>query len=256
MTEIKVGNVVLININKIIPQNKNLDPEYISRLSESIKKNGIIQPILIRSVNYGLYETVCGNKRLKASKLAGLKNVPCVLTDIDEKSGVLLNAVDNSFKSDNNLFYKAELFKSLIIDYGYSIDEISDKLNIDIFEVINNLKMLNFSRKNKIKIINSNLSYNQCLMLTKLENTEYFDDILDEILINNLSDFQTKELIDKTLKNKRNTAIFKDIRIFTNTIENAINRMKSAGISAEIKKTENSDKIEYSILIDVKSQNK
>lgn len=244
------GQIIFVKCNKIVSsdncKSKNDD---ITKLSDNIKKNGLIQPISIRPVKYGLYEIISGERRFAASKLAGLTSVPCLIMDIDRRKSVSLNFIENSFRKSYSLFDEADILKSLILDHKYTIDEISSMLSIDVFEVINKLKILHFSRENRIKAENANLTFLQCVSLLRLENTELFDKTLDAVIENHLNDFQTEDFVNKLLREKRNTIIFKDIRIFTNTISNAVNKMKSAGINAESIKTENEEKIEFIITI-------
>lgn len=243
------GHIVLIRCNKIISSDKRKTDDKISILSNNIRKNGIIQPLTVRPLDYGMYEIISGERRFTASKLAGLSSVPCIIIDADEKTSAALNFIENSFRKNYSLFDEADKIKSLILDYKYDISAISDMLSCDISEIIDKLKILHFSRENRIKAENANLSFRQCKALLKLENTEFFDKTIDEIISFHLNDFQTEEYISKILKNKRNTVIFKDIRIFTNTVTNAVEKMKSAGINVISDKSENDEKIEYRIVI-------
>ncbi len=245
------GRIILIRCNKINPskiKKASLDNN-ISRLSESIKKYGIIQPLIVRPLNYGLYEIISGNRRFSAAKLAGITSVPCIIIDTDEKAALKINLIENTFKSTYSVFDEADIIKSLILDYEFSVDEISHMLCCNISEVIDKLKILHFSRENRIKIENFNISFSQCKSLLKLENTEFFDEALDEIIKEKFNDFQTEEYVKKILKNLHNTAVFKDIRLFTNTIANAVEKMKSAGIKVIFDKEENEEKISFSIII-------
>ena len=245
------GQIIFIKCNKIIfPDNiKIKKDDNILKLSENIRKNGLIQPISIRPVKYGLYEIISGKRRFSALKLAGYTTVPCMIIDIDDKKSAAYGFIENSFKINYSLFDEADILKSLILDYKYTIDEISSILSTDIFEIINKLKILHFSKENRIKAENANLTFSQCISLLKLENTEFFDRTLDAVIENHLNDFQTEDFVNKLLSDKRNIVIFKDIRLFTNTISNAVNRMKSAGINAESIKNENDEKIEFIITI-------
>ena len=136
------GHIVLIRCNKIISSDKRKTDDKIGSLSSNIKKNGIIQPLTVRPLNYGMYEIISGERRFTASKLAGLSSVPCIIIDTDEKTSAALNFIENSFRKNYSLFDEADTIKSLILDYKYTIDEISDMLSCDIFEVIDKLKIL------------------------------------------------------------------------------------------------------------------
>ncbi|MBQ7956720.1 MAG: ParB/RepB/Spo0J family partition protein [Clostridia bacterium] len=244
------GQIIFVKCNKIVSsdncKNKNDD---ITKLSQNIKKNGLIQPISIRPVKYGLFEIINGERRFAASKLAGLTSVPCLIMNIDSRKSAYFNFIENSFRKSYSLFDEADILKSLILDHKCTIDEISSTLSIDTSEILNKLRILHFSRENRIKAENYNLTFSQCVSLMKLENTEFFNKTLDAIIENHLNDFQTEEFVNKLLREKRNTVIFKDVRIFTNTISHAVDRMKLSGINAELLKTENEEKIEFSITI-------
>lgn len=247
------GRIVLIRCNKIISSNrKNTDTD-ISKLSNNIRKNGVIQPLTVRPLDYGMYEIISGERRFSASKLAGLSSVPCIVINTDARTSAAMGFIENSFRKNYSLFDEADIIKSLILDHKYTIDEISDMLSCDIFDVINKLKILHFSHENRIKAENFCLSFRQCKALLKLEDTELFDKILDDVITFYMNDFQTEEYVEKILKNKRNTLVFKDIKIFTNTISNAIEKMKSAGINVISKKNETEEKIEYNIVISKKN---
>ena len=243
------GSIILIRCNKIISSCDKPTDENLVKLSDSIRKHGVIQPITVRPIQYGMYEIISGERRFTASKLAGLSSVPCIIIDADEKTSVIMKFIENTFRKQLSLFDEADSIKTLIIDYKLTLDEVSDILLCDISEIIDKLKLLHFSRENMLKIKNYNLTFNQCKSLIKLENTEFFDKTLDEIITLGMNDFQTEEYVNKILKNKRNNYFFKDIRIFTNTISNAIDKMKSSGAKVIFDKKESDEKIEYNIVI-------
>lgn len=245
------GQIIFIKCSKIISakeNEKNINTNIV-KLSNNIKKNGIIQPLNVRPLNYGIYEIISGEKRFIAAKLAGLTSVPCIVTNIDERTAFVFSFIENSFKTSLSIFDESEIIKKLIIDYKYSIEDICSILSLDNFEIIDKLKLLHFSKENRIKAENAKLSFKQCVSLLKLEDTKLFDKAVDSVINNHLSDFQTEEFVNKLLFEKRNTVLFKDIRIFTNTISNAIEKMKSAGINVQVTKNENDEKIKYSIVI-------
>ena len=86
----RAGEIIIISCNKIIPSEKVTDKN-IEKLSESIKRYGLLQPIKVRPQKYGYYEIISGNRRFVAAKLAGLINVACIITDIDEKTSKKAN---------------------------------------------------------------------------------------------------------------------------------------------------------------------
>lgn len=251
------GKIILIRCNKINPSKLKINSfdDNISELSESIRKHGLLQPLSVRPINYGMYEVISGNRRLSAAKLAGISYVPCIITDADEKTAAKMNFIENSLKTNYSVFKEADIIKLLILNYEFGIDEVSEMIFCENSEIISKLRLLHFSRENRIKAENSGLSFNQCKSLLKLENTEFFNDTLNEIINKKLNDFQTEEYVDKILKNLRNTAIFKDIKLFTNTISNAVEKMKSAGVRVIYDEQEDNEKISFSIIIPKSTNN-
>ncbi len=250
MQDTNAGQIVLLGCNKIIrSDNSKHDLEFIARLGKNIKKNGILQPLTVRPVNYGMYEIIDGNKRFQSARLCGFTSVPCIIMNIDERLSFAVKLMEKSFKSNFSVFEKAEFIKLMIIDYKYSISEICNLISLDIYEMLEFLKILNFSHENRIKIENACLSEFQCRVLTRLDNTDFFDIALSEIIDNHMNDFQTEEYISKIIKNKRNRVIFKDLRIFTNTIQNAVDKMKLSGVKVISDKNESDSEIRYEIVI-------
>lgn len=245
------GSITLIRCNKIIPS--KLKPysidENVAQLSESIKKFGILQPLSVRPLNYGMYEIISGNRRLSASKLAGIPSVPCIIIDTDEKTAAGINFIENSFKKKYSVFEEADIIKNLILNYEFTVDEISQLLLCDFSEIIDKLKLLHFSREKRLKAELYGLTQNQCKMLLKLENTEFFDEALDTVVNEKLNDFQTEEYINKLCRNLRSTVVFKNIGIFTKTVTNAVDKMKNAGVCITLDKKETDENICYSIVI-------
>ncbi|MBE6755119.1 MAG: ParB/RepB/Spo0J family partition protein [Ruminococcaceae bacterium] len=251
------GKIVLIRCNKINPSKLKFNSfgGNITELSESIRKHGFMQPLNVRPLNYGMYEIISGNRRLSAAKLAGISSVPCIITDTDEKTAAKMNFIENSFRNKYSVFKEADIIKMLILNYEFGIDEVSDMIFCENSEIISKLRILHFSRENRIKAENSGLSFKQCKSLLKLENTEFFNDTLNEIIREKLNDLQTEEYVDKILKNLHNTVIFKDIKLFTNTISNAVEKMKSAGVKVIYDKQEDNEKISFSIIIPKSTNN-
>lgn len=243
------GSILLIRCNKIISLCEKPTDENLVKLSSSIRKHGILQPITVRPVKYGMYEIISGERRFIASKLAGFSSVPCIVINTDEKTSAIMKFIENTFRKQLSLFDEADIIKTLILDHKLTFDEISDILSCDISDVIDKLKLLHFSHENMVKAKNFNLTFNQCKSLLKLEDTEFFDKTLDEIIASGMNDFQTEEYVKKILKNKRNSYIFKDVRIFTKTISNAVEKLKSSCSDVFFDVKEDDKKIEYNIVI-------
>ena len=256
-----VGQIVLIPCEKII-SNKNhprktYDGEELLRLSVNIKNNGVLLPISVRPVKYGRFEVISGERRLRASRLAGLSKIPSIIIDISNEKEIMYSLFENYFRRECNFFDEAETLKFLVEDCSVSLTDISFQLGISQSKIKNKLKYLDFSRFSRIRIIDAGLSEKHCEELLKLRNEYQLDKALEKIIKYKLNINQTKKLVEKTLgvskvytqSTKKHLLLFKDIKLFLNTINHAIATMNEAGISAESEQKETEDFIEYSIKI-------
>ena len=120
-----VGSILLIRCNKIISSCDKPTDENLGKLSNSIRKHGILQPITVRPLQYGMYEIISGERRFAASKLAGLSYVPCIIINTDKKTSAVMNFIENTFRKQISLFDEASSIKTLILDYKLTLDEVS-----------------------------------------------------------------------------------------------------------------------------------
>ena len=116
---IKEINIESIKANKEQPR-KYFDEESINELAESIKSLGIIQPITVRESEDGLYEVVSGERRLRAAKIAGLENIPCIIANINNEENDLIALIENIQREDLNFYEEALSYKKIMSEYGIS----------------------------------------------------------------------------------------------------------------------------------------
>ncbi len=260
-----VNNVVLIQIKDI---NKNpaqprvlFSKEDLKDLAESIKYNGLLQPITVRINENNEYELVSGERRLKAAKLAGNEEVPCIVVKTDEEQSAVFALLENIQRKDLNFFEESLAISKLIKKWNMTQDEVATKLGKAQSTVANKLRLLKFTDEQKARILANNLTERHARALLRLPKEEEVDEFLKIIIEKKLNVSQTEKLIEeyfeKNTKKPKKTIIpiIKDIRIFYNTIHSAINTMKKAGIMAKIQKKEEKEYITYIVKIPNKQQN-
>ena len=137
--------VLYIDINDIRPNSaqprKNFDEEKLAELARSISTNGVIQPLIVRESTNG-YELVAGERRWRASSLAGLKTVPCILRDFDDRQNAIVAIIENMQREDLNPIEEAEGLDRMMKEYGLTQEEVSKSVSKSRPYITNSLRLL------------------------------------------------------------------------------------------------------------------
>lgn len=249
------GQVLLIP-NEIIYPNpnqprKSFSQEELVNLAISIRMNGILQPITVRETEKG-YELVSGERRLRASRLAGLLNVPCIVIEVNNFKSAVYALIENLQRQNLGYFEEANAIERLMSEFGLSQEEVSRQIGKAPSTVSNKLRLLSLPEKIKKTLTENNLSERHARSLLKLPESKMYIAI-EKIVEKKLNVTQTEQLVEELLSQKvekRKTKImFSDVKIFVKTINHAVETMKKAGIKADIKKEEREDDFIYHICI-------
>ena len=248
--------IIKIRPNKAQPR-RMFDEGELTSLSRSIKENGILQPLTVKRASQTEYELIAGERRLRASVMAGLKKVPCIIVRCSEKESAIFALLENLQRSDLGFFEEARGISKLIKKYGLTQEEAAVKLGKTQSTIANKLRLLKLTYEEQEWIINAGLTERHARALLRLKNEEVRREALSRIVSQNLNTQQTENLVGIMLnsvpKNSKNVghskAVIKDVRIFVNTINKAVDTMRLAGIDAKSEKTENNNFIEYTIQI-------
>lgn len=256
--ENKISDIPIIKIrpNKAQPR-KVFNEEDLNALSQSIAENGILQPLTVRKVSTTEYELIAGERRLRASVMAGLRKVPCIVIKCSEKESAVYALLENLQRSDLGMFEEARGVSRLIRRYGLTQQEAAVKLGKTQSTIANKLRLLRLTYEEQEWIENAGLSERHARALLKLGDEGARREALSKIISENLNVQQSENLINLMLSsspknNKKqgtSKAVIKDVRIFVNTINKAINTMRLAGIDAQSDKTDTDNFIEYTIRI-------
>lgn len=188
---------------------KNFDDDSLEELANSIKADGVIQPIVVRKVG-DKYEIIAGERRFRASKLAGLEKVPIVVKNVSDRKARELALVENIQREDLNPIEEAISLKTLMEEYKLTQQELSDIVGKSRSYIANNLRLLNLSDYIKDYLIRGELSPSQGRTLLSLETEEERKKYLDKLLVKevNIRDVEKKA---KQSKNKTEDIFIKDI---------------------------------------------
>lgn len=206
-------NLLTVDLDKLKAKEdqprKNFDDDSLEELANSIKADGVIQPIVVRKVG-DKYEIIAGERRFRASKLAGLEKVPIIIKNVSDRKARELALVENIQREDLNPIEEAISLKTLMEEYKLTQQELSDIVGKSRSYIANNLRLLNLSDYIKDYLIRGELSPSQGRTLLSLETEEERKKYLDKLLVKevNIRDVEKKA---KQSKNKTEDIFIKDI---------------------------------------------
>lgn len=244
--------------SKILPNpsqpRKVFQEEELKSLAQSIVENGLLQPVTVRKEN-GIYYLVAGERRLRACKLAGLKEIPAILADCEPEDSAVLALLENVQRRDLQMFEQAAAIASLLREWNITQDEAARRLGMSQSYLANKIRLLKLSAEEQSEILENNLTERHARALLRIDDIEVRRRILHTVIARGLNVSQTETLIAESVKPKENvkrsrrTFVAKDIRVFINTIDHAVDVMKTAGIQAHTEKKETEDYIECTVRI-------
>lgn len=233
---------------------KRFDYDELEGLAQSIRANGILQPLIVRALENGKYELVAGERRLRAARLTGLTKVPCVVSDISETDSAIFAVLENLQRQDLDYFEEAEALAVLVSDYHMGQEELCKKLGKAQSTISNKLRLLKLSDEMRYQISRAGLSERHARALLSLNDEIQRARALAIIIDRHLTVSESEQLIDQMIRKneapkKQMLRGFKDIRIFINTLNNAVDNIRRAGIDADSVKTETDEYVEYIVRI-------
>lgn len=248
--------LTLIPVGKILPNpaqpRRRFNSEEICSLADSIAENGLIQPILVRK-NGSEYILIAGERRLRAAKVAGLREIQAVVTDCTTKESAALAIIENLQRKDLSIFEEAFAISALNKEWGLTQEESAKRLGMSQSALANKLRLLKLLPSEQRLIEENKLTERHARAILRLESSEERAKVLEAIIRNGLNVKKTEELIDKIVEppKKRVTkgVVPKDIRLFINTIDHAVSTMLTAGINAKAERKETDEYIECIVRI-------
>lgn len=259
--KLKSKKLVMLDPNEIVSNALNprtiFDSYEMDSLVESIRTNGIIEPLLIRKNSDKVYELIVGERRLRAAVAVGIKRVPCVLCEADSCQSALIALTKNIQRSNLSFFEEAEAIEKIIENFQVDRVSLCDSLGVAQSTLSNKLRLLHLDENVRERITKASLTERHARALLRLEK-DFVGEVLDFIIANSLSVKETEDYIDKILsdelpKSEDKSPIRKhavgDLRLFTNSIQKLVNSMQDSGIQAFTRKKESNTHIEYTVKI-------
>lgn len=227
---------------------KTFDRDAIEELKTSILEYGIIQPLIVRKSIKG-YEIVAGERRFRAAKEAGLKEVPVIVKDYDDHKMMEIALLENLQREDLTVIEEAQAYKNLIENLNLTQEELSKKIGKSRSHIANTMRLLSLPEDIIVYISNGELSMGHGRALLGLKNKDHLRPLVDKIRKENLNVRQVEQLIQELNKKKQRTKKVKPKKdIFIQQQETVLREF--LGTNVNIKRNKNKGKIEIEFYSD------
>ena len=198
--------VMLIDINKIEPNKsqprKNFSESSLEELAQSIKQYGVIQPIIVKKSSGG-YELVAGERRWRASKIAGIKEIPAIIKDYDEDKLFEIALVENLQREDLNPIEEAMGYSKLSDNFGLRQEEISNRVGKSRSAVANSIRLLSLDDNTQALVKSGKLSAGHARTIIPVDDEKQRFELAERIIEEELSVRETENIVKKILENKK-----------------------------------------------------
>lgn len=254
------SRVLFLNVDSIVPNpnqpRKRFTRSALEELAESIRQHGVLQPLSVRRLSGGRYELISGERRLRASRLAGLERVPCILVQADQLESSLLALIENLQRRDLDFVEEANALQTLITSYHLSQEEAARRVGKSQSAVANKLRLLKLSPTLLEALRSGGLTERHGRALLRLPE-EQRKEALNHILANGLNVAQTDAYIDQLLQPREERAprrsrpkiYIRDIRLFLNTLHRGLDTMQRSGLNARCGQEEDENNLILTITI-------
>lgn len=217
---------------------RSFDEEGLAELAASIRSCGILQPLTVRRAGEG-YELVAGERRLRAARIAGLREVPCLVAQVGEEDSALLALMENLQRRDLDCWEEAQAIARLISRYGLSQEEAARRLGRAQPTVANKLRLLRLPEDVRALLRENGLTERHARALLRLQDPEVQRRAAGDMARRGMNVAQAEAYVKKLLQSDqvtpprgRSTYIIKDVRLFLNSVDRGLHLMRQAGVDA------------------------
>jgi ParB family chromosome partitioning protein len=259
-----IKDIIYINIDNIRPNpyqpRKHFNKASLEELCESIKQYGVIQPINVRKISNNNYELVAGERRLKAASMAHLKEIPAIVVNVDDNDSAILALIENLQRENLNYLEEAEGYSNLISEHNLTQEELARKIGKSQSTIANKIRLLKLSPIIKKILIDNSLTERHARALLKLHDEQLQLKVLKYVCEKGFNVKKTEDLVEKVIERylrkislketeRKMSRAVKDVRIFVNTIKQAVDIMKKSGVNAKAAQFDRGDYFEFIVRV-------
>ena len=252
----QAGKIYFLPIDQIRPSpfqaRREFSEQELAALAQSIRENGLLQPISVRKVSDGGYELVAGERRLRACRLAKMNTIPAILCDYDDERTAALGLLENIQRADLNPFEQAQGMKDVMVLWDCTQAEAAKRLGMAQPTLANKLRLLQLNADQRQFVLDNSLTERHAravLRLPENRRSEALINIAKRRMNARQTDLYIEQLLNTPAKGRHRVSMVKDVRIFVNTIDHAIRLMTDNGVPATAHREEKDGYIEYTVRI-------
>lgn len=255
ISEVKV---VKVAIDQIFPNpyqpRKNFDDEALRDLSASIAQFGVLQPLLVAPADNGRYMLIAGERRLRASKMAKLQEVPVIISEYTSQQIAEIALIENLQREDLHFLEEAEGYEKLMEEFHLTQEAMAARVGKKQSTIANKLRLLRLSDRIRKILVEGGLTERHARALLKLDDEEKQVQVLTVVIDNGYSVRQTESYIEKLIEDKKQEkkkrmVIVNDVRIYLNSIKQVVSAIKDVGIPVAMEQTVEGDDVIVSLRI-------
>ncbi len=255
ISEVKV---VKVAVDQIFPNpyqpRKNFDEEALRDLSASIAQFGVLQPLLVAPADNGRYMLIAGERRLRASKMAKLQEVPVIISEYTSQQIAEIALIENLQREDLHFLEEAEGYEQLMEEFHLTQEAMAARVGKKQSTIANKLRLLRLSDRIRKILVEGGLTERHARALLKLDDEEKQVQVLTVVIDNGYSVRQTESYIEKLLEDKKQEkkkrmVIVNDVRIYLNSIKQVVSAIKDVGIPVAMEQTVEGDDVIVSLRI-------
>jgi len=242
--ELKISQ---IEPNKSQPRTE-FDPEKLEVLADSIKKYGVLQPIVVKKLDNGFYKIIAGERRWRASKLAGLKKIPVVIRDYDDQETMEIALIENLQREDLNPFEEARGYRELMDLFSMTQEQVAQKVGKSRSAVANSIRLLSLCDEIKELVLKKELTVGHVRALLGTDDEGVQLMAARKIVADGLNVRQTEALIKSLLqpkKEKKKNPVDEELRRYLSTLEKKLSDSLGTKVTIQSKKNRGKIEIEY-----------
>ncbi len=263
-----IRNVSYVPVEEIVPgplqPRQHFSREGLEELRDSIAQHGVLQPLTVRQKG-DRFELIAGERRLRAARMAGLTEVPCILMDVDMESSGVIALIENIQRRDLDYVEEAEGIHQLIRLFGLSQEQIARRLGKSQSAVANKLRLLRLPKDVLERLRTENLSERHARALLRLPDAQAQRQALERMIDRRMNVAAAEAYVDTLCAppqsasadqqlaaptRRRSVFLMKDVRLFLNTMDRSVDLMRSGGVAAELRREETDDALIVTVRIE------
>ena len=253
-----------VPVEEIIPgplqPRQHFSREGLEELRDSIAQHGILQPLTVRQRD-DRFELIAGERRLRAARMAGLREVPCIIMDVDMEDSGVIALIENIQRRDLDFVEEAEGIQQLIRLFGLSQEQIARRLGKSQSAVANKLRLLRLPRDVLERLRTEALGERHARALLRLPDEASQRRALDFMIDQRMNVAAAEAYVDKlcapppeappapSVPRRRSVFLMKDVRLFLNTLDRSVDLMRSGGVDAETRREETDEALIVTVRI-------